>query len=199
MRLLKKFFFVLLVITVCTSISCSKSIVERGTIEGNQYVNSSIGITFTKPSNWYFLSKSQIADLMDITQEMFEDEDLFDSDEVTNIIEFVATISSGSNNINMGVEKLKSLFARLISVERYIESTKSLLKTQNPNANYTFSESEKAILGNEEFVMITAECNYYNQNLIQYIYFKKVGIHMVVITATTSGAMSREMVESCFS
>lgn len=197
---MKKIICVLLSIFTLTLVlsGCAKSIVERGARDNVSYKNETIGITFNLPSGWIFYTDEEIAEAMDVSVDMLKDKDLIDSNKIKNIIEFIAVNTYNGNNINMAIEKL-GLFNRGISVEKYIKKTKEQMKEQNASANYEFYDVEQANLGDVEFDRLKATTTYSGTNITQYMYIKKVGIHMVIITATTTNNLSPEKFESYFS
>lgn len=197
---MKKIICVLLSIFTLTLVlsGCAKSIVERGARDNVSYKNETIGITFNLPSGWIFYTDEEIAEAMDVSVDMLKDKDLIDSNKIKNIIEFIAVNTYNGNNINMAIEKL-GLFNRGISVEKYIKKTKEQMKEQNASANYEFYDVEQANLGDAEFDRLKATATYSGTNITQYMYIKKVGIHMVIITATTTNNLSPEKFESYFS
>lgn len=194
---MKKFIYVVLfVFTLTLALSgCGKSVVEKGTRDENSYKNETIGITFNKPADWDFCSDEEIARVMGVTVDMLKDE--MNSDDMKNLVEFIAIDRSNGDNINMTIEKL-GLFNRGMSVDEYIEKSKEIIKEQNESANYEFYDVTKTKLGDVEFDRLKATATYSNTEMEQYCYFTKVGIHMVVITATTSVGMSPETIESYF-
>ncbi len=184
---------------VCVLSACdSAAALARGETKDNVYTNSSLGITFTKPENWRFYTEDEIAEMMNITAEMFKDEDLINSSDVTSLIEFMALDSKTGSNVNLTIENLR-FGNKNITVEEYAELAKTQLKEQLAGATYTFGEEKTVSLGTLSCLRIHAKCSYSGVNMDQYLYLSKVGSHMVVITATSNDGSTPETFEKMFS
>ncbi len=173
--------------------------IERGETTDTAYTNESLGITFTKPLNWTFYTDEQIAELMDISADMYKDKDLIKSADITSVIDFMAVKNGNTNNVNLSIENLAVTGNKKITEEEYLEITKKNINEQVAGMSYTFSESKTVKLGEEEYLMIEASCNYSGIQLTQFIYVRKVDKFMVCVTATTNGSMEASDFEAMFS
>ena len=129
--------------------ACGGTSVKRGETTDDTYKNESLDMTFTKPDDWIFYTDKQLADLMNMSYDLFEDEDLIESAKVTTVFEFMAISrdTKSNNNVNMTLENLKPSKSTKISVEEYAEISRNTLREQMPNANYTFGENDTVDLG----------------------------------------------------
>lgn len=199
---MKKLIALLLALVTLASllVSCGAlTKVERGTREVDVYTNDSIDVTFTIPTGWNFYSDSEIAALMNISSDLWKDPELFENADVASVIDFMAVQNNAQNNVNLVFENLAASGNTAMSVSKYIETSKELMKEQLPGASYAFSENTKVTLGSETYTRVTATCAYNNISMIQYLYVRKVGTYMIVITATTNTKESPETFEAMFS
>ncbi len=203
MKLRKIIPFLLIVVAVLgLLVACNKGDtikVERGTISASNYINDSIGVTFTKPSSWRFYSDAEIAQLMNITLNEFKDKELINSSNIKTVLDFMAIDPATSNNVNLSFENLKASRNEDMDVREYVEISKKNLKEQMPSANYSFSSNESATLGGEQYLRLKATCSYYGVNMVQYLYAKKVGNYIVCITVTINNGESIATFEQMFS
>ncbi len=200
---MKKLVSVLLVLAtfVCLLAACDtpKATMKRGEKTATAYKNEVLGLTFNLPSGWRFYTDEEIAQAMNVTAEMFKDEKLIESSKVTTVMDFMAIDPATGNNINLSIENLKASGNASMSVEKYAEISQKNIKEQLPDATYTFKDLTTAKLGNTEYTFMEAECSYSGVKMTQYMYLKKEGIHMVLITCTAVNGADRASFEALFS
>ncbi len=198
---MKKIISVLLIIASLSLIlcSCNSEKVARGTVTDKVYKNESLGITFTAPAGWTFYTDDQLAELMNITKDVFKDSELFDSESIASSIDFMAIDTATSNNVNLAVENLKRTASTKITVEEYLEKAKKQINEQMEGMTFTFSDGGKSTLGGNEYTVLKANCTFNGVSLTQYLYIRKVGNYMITITATTNNGLASSNFEAMFS
>ncbi len=171
--------------------------VTRGAIVDGVYTNESIKLTFKKPSLWRFSLEEECTKVLELTDFLNkENTDKASSD--LAVLDFMA--SNVINTVTLLIEDLKASDNEDMTVGEYAEITKkNLRKLATKGLLYTFGEDRQAHLGEEEFLMINAKNWLYSIKTEQFIYVKKVGYHMIKVTATTTNSLSAESFEKMFS
>ncbi len=178
-------------------ISCAPAKpITRGTIEENVYNNADLDITFTKPSNWYFYTDEQISEITKISVEEILNENQYDPEKMTYVLDFMAGDEQG-NNVNLSIESLNFL-GKTMTVEKYIENLKENLNAQE-TLTYTFSDTSDVTLSDTTFTRMTASATYNTITMTQYMYVKKLDDYVLCITATAVNDMSASEFEAMFS
>ncbi len=200
---MKKLVSVLLVLAtlVCMLAACNtpKATMKRGEKTDSAYTNEVLGLTFTLPSGWRFYTDEEIAATMNMSADLYKDENLLESAKATSVMDFMAVQESTGNNVNMTIENLKVSNNAKITVEKYLDVVKEQLNSQMQGVTYTFKDAVDAKLGNADFMMLEAACSYSGVKMTQYMYLKKEGIHMVLITCTSVSGADRASFEAMFS
>ncbi len=198
---MKKFTSILLTVFACIIMLCG-CIQTDGVVRGERtetgYTNASIEVTFAKPTAWRFYTDEEIAVTMNVAGELYKDKDLINSAEITSVMEFIAADANG-NNINLCIENLRPSGNKDITVEEYAVQAKELISQQVQGMTYSFGETAEATLGGQAYLRVNATCKYAGVSMKQYMYMRKVGYHMVVITASSVGSMDAEDFEKMFS
>ncbi len=157
---------------------------SRGAITGDAYSNEFLGVTFTKPADWVYLSDKEIAETINIGQDAldFTDFELALAEQST-IYDMVAKDELYGNNIMVCFENTEISGGREITAEEYGSILKSNLEGQTA-LNYTFENEGKACLGDTEFIrtVFTAESN--GTTLKQAYYIRCVGKYAMTVIVT---------------
>ncbi len=199
---MKRTICVLLVLAALAAMLCGcaeKVTVTRGETTENSYTNSSIDVQFTKPDNWRFYSETELAKLMNITAEQFRDEAFMESAKLTSTIEFMAIQVSTGNNVNLTIENLRISGNGRIRLEEYLAAAKKNLQEQMVGATYIFGQESNVTLGGQEYLRMEATCSYMGTSFKQYMYLRKVGECMILITGTSMNGTGADTFEKMFS
>ncbi len=207
---MKKIISLLLIAVLAAALLCSCNLddvageivdsitVKRGVADAESYTNESIGITFNKPADWVFYTDEQIAEIMNISKDLFKDENLLESAEITSVIDFMAVNATTGDNVNLSIENLLASGNGLMTVEEYADASKNILLTQS-GLTYTFGNNEKVTVAGEEYLRITAMTTVNGASMTQYMYLRKCGTSMIVFTATSMSGAEPETFEAMFS
>ncbi len=190
---MKRFVMLLLVMSLLvTMVGCSGlalipdvkgKTVSRGTIEGDVYTSEFIGVSFTRPKTWVYATDEEIANAMQIGAELMNKENFgAQAEKMNNVYDMMASDLMSGDNINIVFENLKASNSSNITEEQYIEVAKNMLKEQAAMFNYVIGDAEKCKLGQQEFYRLPMEGNYLGAAFKQFMYIRKEGTYMVVIT-----------------
>ena len=101
--------------------------ISRGTIsDDGVYRSESLSMSFTKPESWVYSTDEEIAELVNISVEMFDNED-FEKALENNaaIYDMMAKDLLTSTNVIVGYENLKKSFSSNITEEQYLDTGRS--------------------------------------------------------------------------
>lgn len=198
---MKKIFALLLAaLMVVTLVACNLGGPElsRGEIDGNVYKNEFLGIEFTKPASWRYYSDEEIASAMNIAVDNLKGENLKKSLEKNPAIyDMMVVDQSTGSNINVGYENLRKSFSSNISMEKYVEELKKVMKSEGMNV--TFPEKlEKVKLGDVEFTKCECTVKAYGITMTQVYYLKKIDGYMASVIVTLPSGYSVADIEAMF-
>ncbi len=158
--------------------------ISRGTITGDAYANEFLGITFTKPSEWNYLSDAEIADTINIGQDALDFGDIEKAlAEKATVYDMAAMDNLYGNSVMVCYENTLVSGGSEISADDYADILRTNLENQTA-LDYTFESEGKAFLGNTEFVrcVFSAETN--GVTLKQAYYVKTMGKYAVTVITT---------------
>lgn len=92
-----------------------------GTVNGNVYENSFIGIGCELDKNWNFYNEEQILEVNDMTKDMVGEDYKKYFTEKSYYIDMMAVHSNGMDTVNINVQKLE-LAQSMFSEDDYIDS-----------------------------------------------------------------------------
>ncbi|MBE6601968.1 MAG: hypothetical protein E7637_05620 [Ruminococcaceae bacterium] len=161
---------------------------SRGTIEGDVYANNTIGIRFTKPDDWVYLSETEIAAAMNMGAEMILGKDYKDVlKNVPAVYDMMAKDLVTGSNISVGYENLAKTFSSSITETQYADALKVQL-SQVPNMTVTFPDSyDQVTLGDTQFTRVVCTTVAYGKTMTQVYYLHKQGGYMTYVIATLVG------------
>lgn len=179
----------ILALAACGAAGKGDPTLVRGTVDGLNYQNESLGLGCTLEGDWHVFSDEELAEMSGTTAEIFNDPEKYQKLlESSNVIQdFNATHTSGAN-INIVFERLNAIGNALLSEEQYQElAVTTLEKTFSDMAGVSDVTVEKqiySIAGTPHpgtlTVAATANGNYYSQQV-----YIKTGKHMAVITLSS--------------
>ncbi len=180
--------------------ACAETVsIDRGVTSDSSYTNESLSVNFTKPAGWRFYTEEELAKLLNVTVEQFRDESFSDAAKLNSVFEFMAVNESTGDNVSLIMENLRPSGNTGITEERYAELSRKNMQEQLVGATYTFGEDSRVSVGGQSYLRITAKCSYSGITMQQYMYLRKVGSYMVVITATSMSGKDASEFEKMFS
>lgn len=203
-RFMKK--LLLLVITICmlgTLAGCGSRDTEkklsRGTIEGDVYTSEFADIKFTKPENWVYSTDEEIAQVMNVGAEILEQSEFEkNAAELTTVYDMMVKDVLWGNNVSVGFENLQLSQASNITVEQYIDTIKTLMVQQASAMNYEFGDTAEVALGEQTYTRLPAIGSYSGISFEQYMYLRKEGTYMIVITVSVFDGTEASTFEAMF-
>ena len=169
---MKRCFVLILALVFCLSLTaCSADPAEtapasqepepatplnRGAVNGNIYTNKSMKLRFDLPSGWSFYSEDEIAEINNMTKEMYESADLQDAVAASGqFIDFFAASSSNLDNVNLIIQPANAKVSDMTEREIF-ESSEESYRSQFAGAGMEiktyevltakFCGAEKAVL-----------------------------------------------------
>lgn len=186
-------------LSACTSNELKEF--DRGEVSGNVYTSKYAGITFTKPDSWVFASDEEIAKAMDIGLDMIEsDEFNEEAAKMLTVTDMMASDPKTNSNIIVTFQNLKRTKNTDITLGEYADTAIKNIKTQmGDNIDLTVLDNKDINFCNDTFRKIAMDVTVYGTQIKQYMYCKKCGDFMAVITVTDNTGGSAETYEAMFS
>lgn len=185
--------FVFAVMMILTLVSCGGGAVERGDVSGSGYENSSVGITFTKPEGWEFLSEEELSVDLNLGGKSFEDQ----FKDGTAYDAKVKDSKSG-NTIVFKFVDLNKVYSASLTVEEYAAEIKKQLKQANPTATVALSDVEVVSFGGEEFSRVVLGTTQNKATFRRVLFLKKMDDVMFVADALLLDSTTIPEVEKMF-
>ena len=118
-----------------------------GEIEEDTYVNEYFGLGFDLPKEWVFFTEEELAEMMDITLKVIDDEELKDlmresMESGNGVTNMAAKNSTGTLNINMRLTKYENEMLKTLSEESILDMLSSPVKEMLEQAGYKDVELE---------------------------------------------------------
>ena len=182
----------------CGSKDAAKKL-SRGTIEGDVYTSEFAGITFTKPESWVYSTDEEIAQVMNVGAELLDRSEFEQkAAELTTIYDMMVKDVLWGNNVSVAFENLQLSQASNITVDQYIETVKTLMVQQASVMNYEFGDTAEVKLGEQTYSRLPATGSYSGISFDQYMYLRKEGVYMIVITISVFDGTAVSEFEAMF-
>ena len=161
---MKKFISLALILVFAISL-CSCGVPEldevRGSVSGDVYENSYLGLKFTKPSSWDYATEDEIAQVAGTTEDVLNEGGIDETVDAARY-DMMASDAISGNNINLSLDivgntaSMSDLDATLDEVEAQLTEMGSSI-----GMTYTFGEHSKVKLSGIEFTKLSASAEYY--------------------------------------
>lgn len=170
---------------------------SRGVVDGDTYTSEFLGLTFTKPSNWKFLSDEEIKTAFNLSSQVFDNPEFIEKAEEATTVDFFA-VGPDSSNINIGIVKAKTKVDLISSVKKTFDDTAKIYR--DSGWYVVIGETEDVLLGNIKtkrvIVNITTDLN---SKMTQYNYCFAFGNYYVTVCCTSVTNYKAEDFEAMFS
>ena len=118
-----------------------------GEIKEDTYVNEYFGLGFDLPKDWQFFTEEELAEMMDITLKVIDDEELKDlmkdsMESGNGVTNMAAKNSAGTLNINMRLKKYENDVLKTLSEESILDMLSAPVKEMLESAGYKDLELE---------------------------------------------------------
>ena len=167
----KVLFFVLALLMVLPMAACSKGGFERGKVDGQVYENKSVGITFTAPEGWNFMSDEEISVEWNLGNKSFEDQlaggEAFDA----------VAKSNAPGAANMAMFKyldMKAKYGKKLSVEEFVEALRADFAQKNPKFQVRVGDITSTEFGGDEFDRVVISTTEEKIDIRYVIYMKEL-------------------------
>ncbi len=174
-----------------------KKEVSRGTIVGDVYTNDFVGVTFTKPADWTYATDEEIAQTINVGQDMIDLNAFEEALSKTASIYDMYAVDAYGNNVMVCYENTMLTAFRELTVDEY-ESILISNITGLASPSYTFEGSEDVTLGDTTFRKTTFTATYEGVTLTQAYYGTIIDQYAVSIILTSS-TMDLATMEAMFS
>jgi len=116
---------------------------ELGTVNGGRYESSFLGIGCELDENWSYYSQEDMASLLGMTADMFEDENYAEQVKDADMFyDMYAAYADGTCFINVLVQNLGLLYGTVLTEEEYVKLSTESLSSQLESAGFTDVEWE---------------------------------------------------------
>lgn len=187
-------FIILAAIVVISLIVNASKTVEHGTINGNVYTNESIGIKFTKPEEWNFLSDEELVEFNNgsISAEGFSD--LASTlKEIESVYEMSAQSPLGNNIIvQLGYIPNSSSY----SAEDFLNEFADQLESESLLTDYNIGKITKREIAGEQFSTLDATTVKSYVTAHQRVCARKHGNYIVIFIMTAFSQEDLEAIEN---
>lgn len=176
-----------------------KTVITRGTINNEVYVNDCMGIEFVRPATWVYSTDEEIATVIGVGVEMLGDKRFQAAlDENYALYDMMVVDKITNTNIIVGYENLKMSLSTNITEEQYIESVrKQFDDVENMTVTFPY-RTEKVKLGNTSFTRIVCDTVTNGVRMTQVFYAHKMNGYMGIVVVTMRGDYTVEDIEAMF-
>lgn len=157
--------------------------ISMGEWNGNTYTNNYLGLKFNLPTGWTHYSDEEIAEMMNISEEVLKDEEQINIElaKLTSVYYLAASDPETLDNVMLMTEKP----IMDVTTELYLNTLKTQLENLN-SINYEVGETGKEKIGNREFDTLTTKATTNGVTMIQKYYIYKSGDHFIDIIVTSN-------------
>ncbi|MCQ2430189.1 MAG: hypothetical protein MJ192_07660 [Clostridia bacterium] len=182
--------------TACSSPAVSFKPGQRTeTQDTKQYINESLGLSFTLPEGWRFYTDTELQNLMSISSGAIGDPGLLEDAGSGTLYEFIAAHTGIGDMITVTADYGNAG----MSLERYIKVYRKTLTNQLTNATCTVAETTEMVkIGQEIWTYLTADMTVMGISTTQYAFFLKCDEAIVTITVSDVSGETASFYEGLF-
>lgn len=158
---------------------------EKGTVEGNVYTNTSVGIKATVPEGLTIADEATMQAFQDTAMATMEN-----AEEVGAAIVYETVITSeAGSSIQIAAEDMTKTIGAKVKADTYLESLQKTTQTTYESMGCTveFSDVAAKKLGGVEFSHINISIDLAGTAITQECYCRAIGNHMYYIIVTDMG------------
>lgn len=171
--------------------------ISRGIVSENVYTSEFLSVTFEKPEEWIYATDEEMAQLVDLGQDIIELNSLEKMLSETATVYDMSASDDKGNSVMICYENTMLTALREITEDEFEQQLKvNLAKVEG--YDYEYVSSEDVTLGEGEFKKIVFTVTVENITLSQAYYIKVIGKYAAsVIITSTDGEI--ETMEAMFS
>lgn len=171
--------------------------VSRGSIKGNTYTSTSSDLTFTKPSQWRYLTDKELAHALSIPEDAISEKEFAKSlNKYPSLIDMMVMDDSTGLNMTVGYENISVTMGGVITEAEYMEAMTDHLKTMG---DMTVGESVTVKLSGQEYLKTTCSVEIDGILMKTDYYIRGIDTFMNVITVAYTANIATPEIEKMFS
>ncbi len=171
--------------------------ISRGSIKGDTYTSATSKLTFTKPSQWRYLTDKELAQALSIAEEAIGEKEFAKSlNEYPSLIDMMVMDDSTGLNMTVGYENLSVTMGGVITEAEYMEAMTDYLKTMG---DMTVGESVTAKLSGQEYLKASCSVEIDGVLMKTDYYIRRIETFMNVITVAYTADIASPDIEKMFS
>ena len=172
--------------------------VTRGTVSGDTYTSTYAGITFSKPSNWRYLTETELSEAMNAGAEILDQESFEQAlASMVSVYDMMVQDDTTGNNIIVSYENLTLSNSTSITPEAYIAAVEQQLKAQTAFSITPLDKTTVTLSGNS-YYRAGYTVSYSGVEMNQYYYVRKLDKYMHGIIVTVVDGTPIATVEAMF-
>lgn len=162
--------------------------ISLGKMEGSVYESKFIGLGWTLPEGWTFLTDEQMNQINNFAADMLDNEQLQDAIENATLVCDMYAMDYTGNTINIQLEKLNAVANAIYDADTYVDASLKQLSTAMETAGYTDVQASKTTvtIAGKAQPGIAVQATYNGVVLYEKLACIKVGDYMCVITVATT-------------
>lgn len=184
---------VLTMAMVLATTACGSSAkFERGTIEGNVYTNTSVGVKATVPEELTVADEATVKEFEEAAIASLDAQNVSEEkkEDIANamIYDAVLTTEAGTS-IQIAAEDMKQTMGVKVKADAYLESLKETTQSTYETYGCTveFSDVDTVALGGQDFSHIVISIDFAGTAMEQECYCRAVGNYMYYMIVTNMG------------
>lgn len=186
----------------CQGSSDSKESAQRigfGEWKNDSYANDFVDVKFNLPDGWQYMTKEELAELMNISLEHSEDEaDALETLARCNIM--LAYNEDNTETIQIMAENLSVSGYMEMTVEEYLNARTDELDAyySERNTTHEISKFETIKIGKHEYIAVTVTLPDTTNGVVQFHAVRRSGNYMINVMINVSDSAELEAVTTCF-
>lgn len=175
---------------------------SRGSVseDGKTYTSDYLGITFTLPEGWFFLTDEDIAQIMNIGAEVAFEDGAAEANDIINqttIYDMMASNETGDTNVSLMFENLSLHIGGSSMTEKDYANTLNEQLSSLESIGYQVAEPTEKQLAGDTYTVLSASIPDYGT--YQEYYIRRVDNYMLALIFTGTSDPASSGVDVCFS
>ncbi len=173
-----------------------QKVISRGVISGDVYHSDFSGLSFNKPSNWYYATDAELAEMINVGAEMLDQSEFQQSmAKLASVYDMLAKDPISGATIMVVYENLAFSGNASMNEVDYFDALKQNLSLQSV-ISYSFGAMSTVSIGDNTYYKLNVIGNYNGAMVCQSYYVRKIGEYMLSIITTSSSADGLAEIES---
>ncbi len=171
----------------------TKKELSRGKWEDKVYTNEFADLKFTLPDGWTRSTDEEIAETMQLGEEVLKNENLYISEisKLNVVYDMMAKNASTGGNVIVMMEKNAG------TAKDYADSLKTQLEKVT-QMNYTIGDITEAKIGDNAYTVVAAKASVSGATVFQSYYLRDEGDYVVAVLVTETSQDNLDKIVKCF-